>query len=74
MKREKAEQHDDHIWMIVRDDGWAIRGIERGDKTITFHLWRGYAPCLEYTSIQLHDPDWKAYCEQAVAMISERWS
>jgi hypothetical protein len=68
------QQHDDHIWMVVAGGPWAIRSIERRAKTITFNLWRGYAPDLEYTCFEMHDPDWEAYCETAVAMLNEHWA
>jgi hypothetical protein len=68
-----SKQHDDHTWMTVMGQGWAIRRIERVNKTITFHLWRGYAPHLEFKFVQMVDPDWEAYCEAAVAMLDEYW-
>jgi hypothetical protein len=68
-----SEQHDDHIWLTVRGQGWAILGIERRNKTIIFRLWRGYAPSLEFSSVQMFDPDWEPYCEAAVDMLNEYW-
>jgi hypothetical protein len=65
-------QHDDHIWMMMTGKPWAIRSISRGGETITLHLWRGHAPDLEYSAIELYD-DWEVYCERAVAMLNERW-
>jgi hypothetical protein len=69
------EQHDNHIWLTVHGEGWAIRGIERGGSgTIyLFHLWRGYAPLLQYLDIQVRDPDWPGYCQRAVEMIEEEF-
>jgi hypothetical protein len=69
-----APQHDDHVWIVADGGSWAIRRIWRIDrKTTVFHLWRGKAPDLEYTSFTLHNPDWEMYCDLAVAKLRKHW-
>ena len=70
------EQHDDHIWMTVHGEGWAIRSIERfaiegGREAMVFFLWRGYAPLLQYLDLMVTDPDWPGYCQHAVEKLEE---
>ncbi|WFU43592.1 hypothetical protein QA640_14800 [Bradyrhizobium sp. CB82] len=64
-----SEQHDDHIWLTVRGEAWAIRRI-RGR---TFHLWRGYEPNLEFCAVDILDPDWDAYCAAAVELLRKQY-
>lgn len=63
-----TEQHDDHIWLTVYGEAWAIRRIQRG-RTLVIHLWRGYAPNLEFQAVEFQKVDWAGYCEAAVAML-----
>jgi hypothetical protein len=65
------DQHDDHIWLIVGGEPWAIRAIERCG-SLVFRLWRGYSPELEYLSVEMKNPDWDGYCEAAVEMLRAR--
>lgn len=44
-------QHDDHIWLCVNGGMWAICAI---DGPIV-HLWRGYAPNLEFSAVDLSE-------------------
>jgi hypothetical protein len=63
------EQHDDHVWVVVRGESWAIRAIDR-EPMMVVHLWRGYEPDLEYSSIGFYpDYDWGAYCAAAVKLL-----
>jgi hypothetical protein len=64
-----SEQHDDHIWLVVLGESWAIRAIERCGTSVIFQLWRGYEPWLEYEIIEFIDPDWHRYCQEAVRML-----
>jgi hypothetical protein len=59
-------QHDDHCWLTVRQEAWAIRAIE--DKML--HLWRGWEPHLEYLDIDLSRARWDKYTEAAVAALN----
>jgi hypothetical protein len=68
-----SEQHDDHIWLVVHRECWAIRVIERRHGSMVFHLWRGYGPFLEFQSIEFITTDWPAYCEMASQMLQEVW-
>jgi hypothetical protein len=65
-----SEQHDDHIWLSVRGEGWAIRAIEREHEAMIFHLWRGYEPDLEFATVEFTETNWPAYCEAAAALLS----
>jgi hypothetical protein len=62
-------QADDHCWLTVRQEAWAIRGVE--DKTL--HLWRGWAPNLEYLTIDLSRARWGPYCDKAVEFLRAAW-
>lgn len=68
-----SEQHDDHIWLTVLNEPWAIQCIERAPDGMIFHLWRGYAPDLECWSVQVLNPDWDGYCTAARAMLREHF-
>ena len=69
-QRANAPQHHDHIWLTVHGEAWAIQAIERPEPgVITLHLWRGFAPNLEMTTVALENPDWAAYCDAAVEMM-----
>jgi hypothetical protein len=59
------EQHNDHIWLTVKGEAWAIRSIE--DKVM--HLWRGWEPDVERMSIDLSRARWSSYCDAAVAFL-----
>lgn len=61
-------QCDDHIWVTWVGGGWAIRAITR--PPLTFHLWRGYWPDLEFTAVEIRNPDWPAYCERAAQLLA----
>jgi hypothetical protein len=64
-----SEQHDDHIWLVCGGEAWAIMAIQRHENRVVFYLWRGFAPDLEFSSVEFYDPDWTDYCEKAVAML-----
>jgi hypothetical protein len=68
MTPRRSEQHDDHIWLTVNSEAWAIRAIERSNPWV-FHLWRGYYPELEFLSVEMKSPDWDSYCEAAIKML-----
>ena len=63
------EQHNDHIWITVDGQNWAIHSRVGNE----FRLWRGYQPNLEYRVVRLVDPDWERYCQAAVDMLAARW-
>ena len=60
-------QHDDHIWLTVNGEGWAIRALEW---PIIF-LWRGYEPNLEYCAVEMSRFNAKSYADKAVAMLKD---
>jgi hypothetical protein len=68
-----SEQHDDHIWLVLHGECWAIHSIEREHDETYFLLWRGYAPLLEFQTVVLTKTDWPAYCEMASQMLQEVW-
>jgi hypothetical protein len=66
MKPEPFElQHDDHIWLTVNGEAWAIAAINRP----FIMLWRGYLPDLEFNLISMQDFDAEDYCDKAVALL-----
>ena len=60
-----GEPHDDHCWLTVRQEAWAIRAIE--DKTL--HLWRGWEPEIETMTIDMSRAKWGPYCDKAVEFL-----
>lgn len=58
-------QHDDHIWLTVLGEGWAIRKLT----PTCIYLWRGYITNLQYCEIDITRVNWTAYCDKAVAML-----
>lgn len=65
-----GEQHDDHVWITVFGESWAIECIMRGPgNTLILDLWRGYEPDLERLSIEVANFDAEAYCAAAVEML-----
>jgi hypothetical protein len=63
-------QHDDHVWVTVRGEAWAIRNIKRPyPDVMIFKLWRGHEPNLQFSWVILNDPDWRNYCEAAAALL-----
>jgi len=63
----KEEQHDNHIWLTVSGQAWAIRAIHKP----IFYLWRGYMHdgTLETASLDTSEVDWDMYCERAAEFI-----
>jgi hypothetical protein len=59
------EQHNDHIWLTIASEAWAIQSIE--DKMM--HLWRGWEPEVERMSIDLTRAKWDKYADAAVAFL-----
>lgn len=57
-------QHDDHIWLTLLGEAWAIRAIE-GD---IIWLWRGYQPDIEHMSVH-----WPKYSHVASAEKAAAW-
>ena len=62
-----APQHDDHIWLTVDGEAWAIYRI----RWPIIFLWRGYAPNLEYFAVEMSEFDNDAYVAKAAAMLEE---
>ena len=58
-------QHDDHIWLTVNGDAWAIYSLH-GDVAV---LWRGYEPDLEFSRLDMSRVDWDSYTRKAVALL-----
>lgn len=63
--KSETLQHDDHIWLTVGGDAWAIQSIHGP----LIMLWRGYAPHLEYAMVDVANVDWAAYCACAEARL-----
>jgi hypothetical protein len=58
-------QHDDHIWVTVRGEAWAIAEIYKS----WIWLWRGYWPNMEVALLDTNGIDWVGYCDRAVFMM-----
>lgn len=58
-------QHDDHIWLTIDGEGWAIYRIDGP----LFTLWRGFAPELEFLRVDLSHMDWTAYSNAAKSWL-----
>jgi hypothetical protein len=58
-------QHDDHIWLTVRGESWAIQSIYKS----WIWLWRGYYPNIEVALLDVSGVDWVQYVNRAVFMI-----
>jgi hypothetical protein len=61
----KNRQHDDHIWLTVNGEGWAIYQM----KWPHIWLWRGYYPNLQFTMVNMTEFDAKKYCDMAVKLL-----
>lgn len=60
-----SEQHDDHVWLTVNGEAWAIQAMEW---PIVF-LWRGYEPNLEFSAVDLSGFNAESYVNKAVAVL-----
>jgi hypothetical protein len=59
-------QHDDHIWLTVRGEAWAIQAMI----TPIIYLWRGYFPDCEYSAIDMSKFNYEIYCNRAVEKLN----
>jgi hypothetical protein len=57
------EQHDDHIWLTVGGEAWAIQAIQPP----ILYLWRGCWPDCDYSAIDMSEFDLMSTCGQAAA-------
>jgi hypothetical protein len=63
-----SEQHDDHIWLTVNGEAWAIYAMDWP----TIFLWRGYAPNLEFNAVELSGFNAEAYAKRALVLLDAR--
>lgn len=56
---------DDHCWLTVAGDGWAIRRW----RPPILYLWRGYRPRLQFTVVDTSNVDWEEYCRRAELLL-----
>ena len=59
------EQHDDHIWLTVNGEAWAICAMAW---PIIF-LWRGYEPDIEWTVLDMTRFNSEAYADRATKLL-----
>jgi hypothetical protein len=59
------DQHDDHCWLTVGGEAWAIRAMHWP----VIWLWRGYWPNHEYSIVRMEDFNAESYCDKAVALL-----
>lgn len=71
MQKGPMEQHDDHIWMVVNGEGWAIHKIVHHHDLTIFHFWRGYEPDIEYCSFSAQGNWQQDYCDMACWMMED---
>jgi hypothetical protein len=66
---ELSYQYDDHIWVTVRGESWAIAEIYKS----WIWLWRGYwgdeHQPMEVALLDTNGIDWVGYCNRAVFML-----
>ena len=60
-------QHDDHVWLTVGGEGWAICAM----KWPMIWLWRGYAPDLEFSAVEMSNFNAESYVDKAVKLLKE---
>jgi hypothetical protein len=65
MNDDAPQQHDDHIWLTVRGEAWAIQSKFES----WIWLWRGYSPNIEVALIDVMGIDWVVYVNRALFMI-----
>jgi hypothetical protein len=61
-----SEQHDDHIWLTVGGEAWAIKRISGP----LIQLWRGYEPELEYAVVDMSGFNADAYAAEATQLLA----
>lgn len=61
----ESPQHDDHIWLTVNGEAWAIKWMDWP----YIWLWRGYYPDLEYSFVDLSNFDAEAYTKAALKLL-----
>jgi hypothetical protein len=61
-----APQHDDHIWLTVGGEAWAIKWIHWP----FIGLWRGYAPDLEFNYVDMSKFNTDSYVARAAARLA----
>jgi hypothetical protein len=62
-----ANQHDDHIWLTVKGEAYAIYKIDWP----LIILWRGYAPHLEFTAVSMENFDAERYVSECERLLDE---
>lgn len=68
MPSQYQHQHDDHCWLNVNGEGWAIRQM----RWPVIWLWRGYWPNIEYSIVQMENVNVELYCAKAVARLYDQ--
>lgn len=61
-----AEQHNDHIWLTVKGEAWAILAI----RSPIIYLWRAWHPKLEFSAIDISNFNFESYCAAAQRKLS----
>ena len=62
-----SKQHDDHIWLTVGGEAWAIHSMNWP----VIWLWRGYEPDLEYSAVEMSNFNAETYADKAIAMLMD---
>ena len=61
----RHEQHDDHIWLTVNGEGWAIHKLDWP----YVWLWHGYEPHIEHLFMDLSGFNADAYANAALKLL-----
>lgn len=65
------EQYDDHVWLDINGEEWAIERIERfGPAHFRMALWRVADEGVEYQWVDFRHVDWSPYVEAASAVLA----
>lgn len=69
---EHTKQHDNHIWLTFKDEGWAIHSIIDYTTVIEIILWRGCASDFEAVGVYWPKIDWPSYVDRAVLTLESK--
>jgi hypothetical protein len=63
------EQHNDHTWVTLDGEGWAIKAIMEIKGHRIFCLWRGYYPLIQETLVDVTTLHTAEYVRRCVELI-----
>lgn len=69
MQMAEEDQHDDHIWLTVGGESWAICFMHWPYMV----LWRGFAPNLEFSFLDMSEFNPEAYHEAWLRVMEQEY-